>query len=157
MTTGGDPLGALQSLLGADIAAPLPAESAGRYLVDHRRLYQGRALALVRPRETSQVAQLLRWCHEQRIGVVPQGGNTSYCGGATPDVSGQQVLLSLERMNRIRRLDGSNALALHHDRNQRAQRLGGRAIGPDLSRANPRGDDPDLVSGPGQLGAAPAG
>ncbi len=105
---GVDPLGALQALLGPDIVAPLPAESAERYLVDHRRLYQGRALALARPRETSQVAQLLRWCHQQRVGVVPQGGNTSYCGGATPDESGREILLSLERMNRIRSLDAAD-------------------------------------------------
>jgi FAD/FMN-containing dehydrogenase len=108
MPAGVGPLGALQALLGPDIVAPLPAESAERYLVDHRRLYHGRALALARPRETSQVAQLLRWCHQQRVGVVPQGGNTSYCGGATPDDSGREILLSLERMNRIRSLDAAD-------------------------------------------------
>jgi FAD/FMN-containing dehydrogenase len=105
---GVDPLGALQALLGPEVAAPLPAEAAERYLVDHRRLYRGRALALVRPRATAEVAQLLRWCHQHHVGVVPQGGNTSYCGGATPDDSGHQVLLSLERMNRIRRLDAAD-------------------------------------------------
>lgn len=108
MPTGVGPLGALQALLGPDVAAPVPTDFAQRYLIDHRRLYQGRALALLRPRETAQVAQLLRWCHQQRVGVVPQGGNTSYCGGATPDDSGRQVVLSLERMNRIRRLDAAD-------------------------------------------------
>jgi FAD/FMN-containing dehydrogenase len=104
-TIGVDLLGALQDRLGPDVAAALPADAAERYLVDHRGLYRGRALALVRPRTTAEVAQLLRWCHEQRVGVVPQGGNTSYCGGATPDDSGRQLLLSLERMNRIRSID----------------------------------------------------
>jgi FAD/FMN-containing dehydrogenase len=51
---------------------------------------------------------VLAFCNERRIGVVPQGGNTSYCGGATPDASSSQVLLSLARLNRVRALDASN-------------------------------------------------
>lgn len=108
MPAGAGPLGALQALLGPDVAAPLAQDCVDRYLVDHRRLYRGRALALVRPRTTGEVATLLRWCHQHRVGVVPQGGNTGYCGGATPDDSGQQVLLSLERMNRIRHVDAAD-------------------------------------------------
>lgn len=102
---GAGPLVMLQGLLGSDIVAPIRDDEAERYLVDHRRLYRGRALAIARPRSTEQVSRLLSFCHAQRIGVVPQGGNTSYCGGATPDASGTQLLLSLERMNRIRRVD----------------------------------------------------
>ena len=49
-----------------------------------------------------------RFCNEHRIGVVPQGGNTSYCGGATPDASSSQVLLSLARLNRVRAIDAAN-------------------------------------------------
>jgi FAD/FMN-containing dehydrogenase len=45
---------------------------------------------------------LLAFCNSHRIAVVPQGGNTGYCGGATPDASGREVLLSLRRMRRIR-------------------------------------------------------
>jgi D-lactate dehydrogenase (cytochrome) len=55
-----------------------------------------------------QISQLLAYCNERGIGVVPHGGNTSYCGGATPDESGQQVVLSLKRLNRIRNVDPLN-------------------------------------------------
>ena len=78
------------------------------YLTDHRNLYQGRALAVIVPRSVEQISRLLRFCNENRIGVVPHGGNTGYCGGATPDESGNQVVVSLRRMNRIRGVDALN-------------------------------------------------
>jgi FAD/FMN-containing dehydrogenase len=78
------------------------------YLHDHRRLYQGRALAVVLPGSVAQVAAVLRCCYEARVAVVPHGGNTSYCGGATPDASGRQVVLGLARLNRIRSVDAGN-------------------------------------------------
>ena len=77
-------------------------------LVDHRRLYQGRALAVALPRTTGEVSALLAWCNQQRVAVVPQGGNTSYCGGATPDESGTQLLIGLQRMRRVRGVDATN-------------------------------------------------
>lgn len=105
MTTGGsDALPSLQALLGDDVVLP-PAAATDRHLVDHRKLYRGSALALALPRDTAQVATVLAFCNDRGIGVVPQGGNTSYCGGATPDESGSQLVLSLEKMNRIRALD----------------------------------------------------
>ncbi|MDE2448445.1 MAG: FAD-binding oxidoreductase [Gammaproteobacteria bacterium] len=78
------------------------------YLTDHRRLYHGRALAIALPRTVSEVTQLLAFCNHSHLGVVPQGGNTSYCGGATPDESGRQIVVSLSRLNRIRHLDPLN-------------------------------------------------
>jgi FAD/FMN-containing dehydrogenase len=78
------------------------------YLTDHRKLYQGRALAVIVPRSVEQISRLLRFCNENRIGVVPHGGNTGYCGGATPDESGNQVVVSMRRMNRIRGVDALN-------------------------------------------------
>ena len=78
------------------------------YLSDHRRLYRGRALAVVLPASVPEVAAVLRLCNEARIAVVPHGGNTSYCGGATPDDSGAQVVLALARLNRIRSVDAAN-------------------------------------------------
>jgi FAD/FMN-containing dehydrogenase len=77
-------------------------------LVDHRRLYQGRALAVAQPRTVEEISRVVRFCHEQRIGVVPQGGNTGYCGGATPDEGGEQLVLCLRRLNRIRAVDPAN-------------------------------------------------
>ena len=78
------------------------------YLTDHRQLFHGAALAVVEPDNTDLVAKLLAWCNVRRVGVVPQGGNTGYCGGATPDASGQQIVLSMRRMHRIRSVDAAN-------------------------------------------------
>jgi FAD/FMN-containing dehydrogenase len=97
----------LTSLLGEDCVRTDAAEL-GPLLVDHRGLYHGNAAALILPRTVEQVASALAFCDSQRIGVVPQGGNTGYCGGATPDATGQQVILSLRRLNRIRKLDALN-------------------------------------------------
>ncbi len=94
-------------ILGADgwLTQPSAVEP---YLVDHRRLYRGSALGIALPRSVEQISRLLGVCNEHRIGVVPHGGNTSYCGGATPDESGSQLVLSLRRLNRIRSLDPLN-------------------------------------------------
>ncbi len=78
------------------------------FLVDHRQLYHGRCLAVVQPHTAEEVARVLGFCNEHRLGVVPQGGNTGYCGGATPDESGTQIVVSLARLNRIRRVDPLN-------------------------------------------------
>jgi FAD/FMN-containing dehydrogenase len=78
------------------------------YLVDHRKLYQGRARGVALPRSVQQISNLLAWCNQERIGVVAQGGNTGYCGGATPDPSGEELVLSLQRLAQIRALDPLN-------------------------------------------------
>jgi FAD/FMN-containing dehydrogenase len=97
----------LRALVGADGIVDAGAPSAP-YLTDHRRLYQGSALAVVRPRSVLQVSQVLALCNAARVGVVPHGGNTSYCGGATPDATGEQIVLALERLNHIREVDAAN-------------------------------------------------
>ena len=97
----------LRELLGADAVLTAPADTLP-FEIDHRKLYRGHALAVLLPRSTEQVAALVRWCAESRIGVVPQGGNTSYCGGAAPDESGRQVVVSMRRLNRIRQVDAAN-------------------------------------------------
>lgn len=83
-----------------DVVAP--------YLVDHRQLYRGATPLVLRPDSTARVAAIMVACHEARCAVVPVGGNTSYCGGATPDASGEQVVLSLARLNRIRTVDAAD-------------------------------------------------
>jgi FAD/FMN-containing dehydrogenase len=97
----------LRQLLGPDDVL-VREDDVAPYLLDHRHLYRGRAIAVVRPRDVAAVARVLRYCNEQRIGVVPQGGNTSYCGGATPDESGTQVVLALGRLDRLRSVDPEN-------------------------------------------------
>jgi FAD/FMN-containing dehydrogenase len=78
------------------------------YLVDFRRLYTGATPLVLLPRTTDEVAQVLRICSRDEVALVPHGGNTSYCGGATPDESGSQVVLSLQRLNRVRQVDALN-------------------------------------------------
>ncbi|HMD72653.1 MAG TPA: FAD-binding oxidoreductase [Steroidobacteraceae bacterium] len=78
------------------------------FLHDFRRLYHGATPLVLQPRETAEVAEILRICNREQVAVVPHGGNTSYCGGATPDESGSQVVISMRRMNRIRRIDANN-------------------------------------------------
>ena len=75
------------------------------WLTDWRGRFTGRALALASPASTAEVAGLLRLCSHFGVPVVPQGGNSGMSGGATPDASGEAVLLSLRRLNAIRRLD----------------------------------------------------
>jgi D-lactate dehydrogenase (cytochrome) len=101
------PLDTLRDILGPDGMLADPADMAP-YLVDHRQLYQGRALAVALPRSVEQVSQVVRWCNERKIGVVPQGGNTGYCGGATADETGRQLVLAMRRLNRIRSIDPLN-------------------------------------------------
>ena len=74
-------------------------------LIEPRGLYQGKALALVRPGSTAEVAQVLAWCDEARLGVTPQGGNTGLVGGQTPGESGDEIILSTHRLKRIREID----------------------------------------------------
>ncbi len=78
------------------------------FLREWRGRYQGRAAAVLCPESTEQVALILRHCHQAGIGVVPQSGNTGLVGGAAPDASGEQIILSLRRMHRIRDVDADN-------------------------------------------------
>ena len=75
------------------------------YLTEWRQRFRGASGLLIRPRNTEEVALALTHCHRQRVGVVPQGGNTGLCGGAIPSADGNEALLSLERLNRIRELN----------------------------------------------------
>ena len=100
-------LAGFRRILGAD-AVLTDHEAMAPCLTDHRKLYEGAALAVLRPGSVEEVAQLLAFCNGTRIGVVPQGGNTGYCGGATPDESGRQVVLSLARLAHVRRIDPAN-------------------------------------------------
>lgn len=95
---------ALASLLGPAGLITDPADIAPA-LSDWRGLYRGTALAVLRPASTAEVAECVKICAAAGIAIVPQGGNTSMVGGATPEGNGRSVVLSLARMNRIRDLD----------------------------------------------------
>lgn len=75
------------------------------WLTDWRGRYTGRALAMALPANTAELAALVRLCAEHRVAIVPQGGNSGMCGGATPDASGDELIISLRRMTAIRAID----------------------------------------------------
>ncbi len=75
---------------------------------DWRKRARGRALAVVRPGSTAEVAAVVRACAAAGVSIVPQGGNTGLVVGSVPDDSGRQVVLSLTRMNQVRAIDGAN-------------------------------------------------
>lgn len=75
------------------------------WLTDWRGRYRGQALALASPASTAQVASLVALANEHGVPIVPQGGNSGMCGGATPDESGDALLLSLRRMDGVRAFD----------------------------------------------------
>ncbi len=83
-------------------------DSEDERLTDHRRYFHGQPLAIVTPQTTEQVSELVKLCLDNNLSIVPQGGNTGYGGGATPDQSGQQLLLCLSKMNQICEIDQIN-------------------------------------------------
>jgi FAD/FMN-containing dehydrogenase len=78
------------------------------YTQDWRKRAQGRALAVVRPGSTNEVAAIVMACAAAGASLVPQGGNTGLAVGSVPDESGTQVVLSLQRMNAVRQIDADN-------------------------------------------------
>ena len=94
----------LRKIVGAN-AVKSTAEEIEPYVNEWRGLWRGKTPAVVMPASTGEVASVLRHCNANGIAVVPQGGNTSLCGGSIPDESGTQIVLSLSRINRIRRVD----------------------------------------------------
>ena len=75
------------------------------HLTEWRGAHRGKTRIALFPASTAEVSAIVRACHEAGVGIVPQGGNTGMCAGAVPDASGEQVLLCLSRMNRIRAID----------------------------------------------------
>ena len=74
-----------------------------RYLSEHRRLYHGKTPLILKPGTTEEVSRILALANETGTAIVPQGGNTGLVGGQIP--FGNEVLVSLERLNRIRAVD----------------------------------------------------
>ena len=95
----------LAGRLGSAHVLTAPADMAG-HLVEPRGLYRGVASAVVRPRDTEEVAFVVRECAASGVPVVPQGGNTGLVGGGVPQGG---IVLSLSRLDRIRAVDPHNA------------------------------------------------
>ncbi|WP_137751701.1 FAD-binding oxidoreductase [Sphingopyxis sp. L1A2A] len=87
-------------------------DSMAPWLTDWRGKYTGHAAAMLSPASTQEVAAVVRLCADEQVALVPQGGNSGMVGGATPDATGDQLLLSLRRMNRMRSIDTAARIAV---------------------------------------------
>ena len=111
-----------------------PGSDLGAWENDWRQRSQGHALAIVRPATTDEVALVVQLCAAGQdttgVSIVAQGGNTGLVVGSTPDTSGRQIVLSLQRMNTVRNIDGANltmtveAGCVLHNLQATAQRAG---------------------------------
>ena len=97
-------LDALRTLLGPGGYLDSAADRAP-FETDFRGLHPGSTPLVALPDSTERVSALVQYCAGHCIGLVPQGGNTSYCGGATPRAGRGEIVVSLRRMNRIRSID----------------------------------------------------
>ncbi len=80
-------------------------EDMASYLTDYRQRYTGKAIAVLRPANTGEIAALVKLCMISHVAIVPQGGNTGLVLGSVPDQTGNAVVLSLRRLNQIRDVD----------------------------------------------------
>jgi D-lactate dehydrogenase (cytochrome) len=87
------------------IADPIDMEP---FLVEERGLYRGRARMVVRPASTAEVSDIVKVCAEAGLAIVPQSGNTGLVGGQVPHDHGEEIVVNLGRMNRIRATDPLN-------------------------------------------------
>jgi FAD/FMN-containing dehydrogenase len=110
MTTTTDLLAALRGIVGSTHV--LTEGDLSAWETDWRKRSHGKALAVVRPGATKEVAAVVKLCaqHQAALGIslVPQGGNTGLVVGSIPDASGTQIVLSLQRMNTVRGMDAAN-------------------------------------------------
>ena len=95
------------AVVGRDACLCEPDEQA-RYLVDWLDSYHGRTPIVVCPGSAEEVSAVVRLCYEAGVPVVPHGGNTGLVGGAVPSASGEELVLSLERLNRVLEIDATN-------------------------------------------------
>ena len=104
-------IGRFASLLGPKGVVTDP-DAIAPWLTDWRGRFHGAASAILQPATTQEVAAVVALAAELRVPLVPQGGNTSMVGGATPPPDGSALILSLRRMNRIRSLSPQDNLAI---------------------------------------------
>lgn len=96
----------LQQVVGEEFV--LSGEEATPFLTDWRGRFTGKALAVVRPANAQEIADLVRLCQQYMTPIVTQGGNTGLCGGATPSNKGDAVVLLTHRLNKILAIDPDN-------------------------------------------------
>ncbi|MDP3833636.1 MAG: FAD-binding oxidoreductase, partial [Hydrogenophaga sp.] len=105
-----DLLAALRAAVGPAqvLTHDAPGADLSAWEQDWRKRAHGRALAVVRPGSTAEVAAVVRACAAAGTAIVPQGGNTGLVVGSVPDDTGTQVVLSLTRLSAVRALDAAN-------------------------------------------------
>ncbi|MES0880049.1 FAD-binding oxidoreductase [Roseibium sp. SCP14] len=91
-------------LIGAANVLTTPDDQAP-YLTEWRDLYQGVTPIVLRPGTTEEVSKVMTYAYEQGLKIVPQGGNTGLVGGQIPQETGDEIVLSLSRLNKIRSVD----------------------------------------------------
>ncbi|GGB51664.1 oxidoreductase [Roseibium aquae] len=96
--------GNFTDLIGSANVLTAPADKAP-YLVEWRDLYQGQTPMVLRPGSTAEVSAIIRYANQNNLKIVPQGGNTGLVGGQIPQETGQEIVLSLGRMNKVRQVD----------------------------------------------------
>ena len=102
---------AVRERLGAKAAIDDPADVAP-WLTDWRGRFHGRAAAILAPASTAEVQAIVAMAGQAGVPLVPQGGNSSMVGGATPPADGSALILSLRRMNRVRSISAENSIAV---------------------------------------------
>ena len=100
-------LASLKNLLGPSGYCDDPEELAP-WLTDWRGRYTGKAAAMLSPASTAEVAEIVKFAAAHRIALVPQGGNSGMVAGATPDQTGDSLLLSMRRMNKFVSIDATS-------------------------------------------------
>ncbi|QPC42079.1 FAD-binding oxidoreductase [Kaustia mangrovi] len=102
-----DTLARLAAVVGGPHALTAPEDMAA-YLTEQRGLFGARAAMVLRPGSTEEVSAIMRIAHETGTAIVPQGGNTGLVGAQVPFEGGNEVILSLGRLNRIREVDAAD-------------------------------------------------
>ncbi len=98
----------LQQAVGAEHVKLSGVDDLSAFEVDWRKRHRGRARAVVLPGSTAEVAAVVKVCAAHGVAVVPQGGNTGLVVGSVPDDSGSELVLSLKRLQQVRRVDAHN-------------------------------------------------
>lgn len=101
-------IGRCQECIGTEYVYIAESDKAP-FLTDWSKRFTGTALAVLKPKNTNEVAALVTLCQAANMAIVPQGGNTGLCGGATPGENGDCVVISTSRLNQIRELDLQNS------------------------------------------------
>jgi len=97
-------LPAIRAIVGDRGLLTDPADTAP-YAQDWRKLYTGRTAAVIRPANTTEVAAVVKLAAQAGVPLIPQGGNTSMVGGASPTEEGSELILSLSRLSQVRAID----------------------------------------------------